>query len=66
MSIYYTGSITVGAIIETFPFRNEVAGITIPGYVILEMLEQSVKVYEPSDLKGGFLQMSGNHFMWKQ
>ena len=41
------------------PFRNSVFSIDLEGRYIKEMLEHSVKDYNPRDLAGKFIQMSG-------
>ena len=55
----FPGDITIRDVFEAFPFRNEIVAFHLKGEVIKEMLEHSVSEYDPADLSGRFLQMSG-------
>ena len=57
--ICHTGNISVEQVMTALPFRNSVFSIDLEGRYIIEMLEHSVKDYNPHKLAGKFLQMSG-------
>ena len=44
------------------PFGNTIDMIKIKGVFLKQAFENSVKRYDPSDLRGAFLQMSGKKF----
>ena len=57
------GVITVEDVLQALPFRNDIMSVELEGRYILEMLEHSVKDYNPGELDGKFLQMSGTLIM---
>ena len=46
-------------VMEALPFRNSIVSVDLEGRHIIEMLEHSIKDYNPHELQGKFLQMSG-------
>lgn len=56
------GPLTVGDIITVLPFINTVETINVPGSIIKEALEHSVRLL-PNEQNGGFLQVSGMSFV---
>ncbi|KAK2178271.1 hypothetical protein NP493_550g04003 [Ridgeia piscesae] len=55
-----SGNITMEEVMEALPFRNSIVSVDLEGRHIIEMLEHSIKDYNPHELQGKFLQMSGN------
>ncbi|KAI0222471.1 Apyrase [Lamellibrachia satsuma] len=53
------GNVSVEDVMQAMPFRNYIMSVDMEGRHIIEMLEQSVKDYNPRELHGKFLQMSG-------
>ncbi|KAI0209588.1 Apyrase [Lamellibrachia satsuma] len=53
------GDITVEDVLEALPYRDTIMAIDMEGRHIIEMLEHSIEDYDPDQLKGKFLQMSG-------
>ena len=60
--LFISGPISRGQVLTVQPFGNTIDMIKIKGVFLKQAFENSVKRYDPSDLRGAFLQMSGKKF----
>ncbi|CAB0012463.1 unnamed protein product [Nesidiocoris tenuis] len=56
-----SGNLTAVELIEILPFGNNLTTVQLNGSILMDILETSVRLYDPSGQvqRGGFLQMSG-------
>ncbi|SCC21518.1 2',3'-cyclic-nucleotide 2'-phosphodiesterase/5'-or 3'-nucleotidase, 5'-nucleotidase family [[Bacillus] enclensis] len=58
------GEITLGEVLTTMPFGNQLVTLDLTGQEILDALEHSVSRVEGEDAPGEFLQVSGIYFKY--
>ena len=60
--LYISGQISRGQVLTVQPFGNTIDMILIKGIYLRQAFERSVARYDPVDLPGAFLQMSGKAY----
>ncbi|OXS58531.1 hypothetical protein B1B00_14215 [Bacillus sp. DSM 27956] len=58
------GDITLGEVLTTLPFGNQLVTLDLTGQEIVDALEHSVAKVEGKDAPGEFLQVSGIHYKY--